>query len=100
MLILPDDNADTFDNADDNAVASLSLILSSIAVISFYILSKRFFLKREGLSDARIVSITKNEFGFAVHFLQRFKNFLKSIYDKWLNAICWSSSFFGIFIIK
>ena len=31
-----------------------SLILSSIVMISFYILSKRFFLKREELSDARV----------------------------------------------
>ena len=28
-------------------------------MISFYIPSKRFFLKREGLSDARVASITK-----------------------------------------
>ena len=35
---------------------------------SFYILSKRFFLKREGLSDARVASITKKEYRFAVHF--------------------------------
>ena len=38
-------------------------------MISFYILSKRFFLKREELSDARVVSITKKEHGLAVHFL-------------------------------
>ena len=38
-------------------------------MISFYILSKRFFLKREGLSDARVVSITKKGYGFAVHVL-------------------------------
>ena len=37
-------------------------------MISFYILSKRF-LKREELSDARVVSITKKEYGFAVHIL-------------------------------
>ena len=40
-----------------------SLILSSIVMINF-ILSKRFFLKREELSDARVVSITKKEYGF------------------------------------
>ena len=40
-----------------------SLILSSIVMIN-YILSKRFFLKREELSDARVVSITKKEYGF------------------------------------
>ena len=38
-------------------------------MISFYILPKRLFLKREGLSDARIVSITKKEYGFTVPFL-------------------------------
>ena len=37
-------------------------------IISFYILSERFFLKHKGLSDARVVSITKKH-GFAVHFL-------------------------------
>ena len=41
-------------------------------MISFYILSERFFLKREGLSNARIASITKKEYGFAVHYLYRF----------------------------
>ena len=46
-----------------------SLILSLIVMISFYILSKRLFLKRKGLSDVRVVSITKKEYGYAVHFL-------------------------------
>ena len=36
-----------------------SLIFSSIIMINFYILSKRFFLKCEELSDARVVSITE-----------------------------------------
>ena len=45
-----------------------SLILSTIAIISFHILFKRFFLKREGLSDATVASITKREYGFAVDF--------------------------------
>ena len=36
-------------------------------MISFYILSKRLFLKCEELY-ARVVSITKKEYGFAVHF--------------------------------
>ena len=44
-------------------------VLLSIVIISFYILSKRLFLKRKGLSDARVVSIIKNEYGFVVHFL-------------------------------
>ena len=35
---------------------------------SFYVLFKRLFLKRKGLSDERIASITK-EYGLAVYFL-------------------------------
>ena len=70
------------------------LILWPIVMINFYILSKRLFLKRGELSDAKVVSITKKEYGFAVHFLQRF---IKSISDEWLNAICWSSFFFWNF---
>ena len=38
-------------------------------MVSCYILSKRLFLKREGLSDVRVASITKNEYGFTVHIL-------------------------------
>ena len=52
--------------------SSLSLVLSSILIISFYILSRGLFLNRKRLPDARfdarVTSITKNEFGFAVHF--------------------------------
>ena len=36
-----------------------SLVLSWIVMINFYIVSKRFFLKHEELSDGRVVSITK-----------------------------------------
>ena len=57
---------------DDNAYISVvsllisycnfkSLILSSIAMIIFYILAKRFFLKHEELSNAKVVSLTKKE---------------------------------------
>ena len=38
-------------------------------MISFYILSERLSLKYEEVSDARVVSTTKNEYGFALHFL-------------------------------
>ena len=38
-------------------------------MISFYIRSKRFFLKRKELSDATVASRTKKEYGFAEHFL-------------------------------
>ena len=37
-------------------------------VKNFYILSKRFFPKHKELSDARVVSITKRVYGFAVNF--------------------------------
>ena len=46
-------------------------------MISFYILCKRFFLKREGLSDVRVVSLTKKEFGFAVHFVVKINKVFK-----------------------
>ena len=39
-------------------------------MINVYIVSKRFFLKREELSDAKVVSITKKENGFAVFFIK------------------------------
>ena len=38
-------------------------------MISFYILSKKFFPKREGLFDPRVASITKKEYGFLVLYL-------------------------------
>ena len=69
-------------------------------MISFYILSKRFFLKREGLSGARVVSLTKNKNDFAVYFLQRLIKSWKSISDEWLNAVRWSSRLFEILITK
>ena len=37
-------------------------------MISFYLVSKRSLLKHERLSDARVVSLTKKEYGFAVNF--------------------------------
>ena len=46
------------------------LILSSVVMISFCVLSKRIFLKRKGSSDARVASVTKKEYGFEVHFLR------------------------------
>ena len=51
-------------------------------IFSFYTLSKRLFLKRKGLFDARVVLITKKEYGFTVNCLQRFMNSLKTIHSK------------------
>ena len=60
MSVFPDDNADIFAISQVISYCSfLSLILSSIIMISFYILSKRLFLKHKGLSDARVASIPK-----------------------------------------
>ena len=70
LLILPDDNVDIFvTSLLISYCNSSSLILSSAVLINFYILSTRFFLIRKGLSDVRVVSITKKEYGFAVRFL-------------------------------
>ena len=44
-----------------------SLILSSILMISFYIPSKKVFLKQKALSRARVTSKAIKEHSFAVH---------------------------------
>ena len=51
-------------------------------MISFYILSKKLFLEREELSDARVALITTKEYAFAVHSLERFTKSLNSISDE------------------
>ena len=49
-------------------------------MISFYILSEKLFLKRIGLSDTRVASITKKEYGFAVQcFVKIYKVFKVNI---------------------
>ena len=73
--VLPYDSADIFADSLLISYCSFSfLILSSIAIISFYIFSKRFFLKLKGASDLRAVSLTKKAHGFAVNFLWKFKS--------------------------
>ena len=57
----------------------LYLILSSIFMISYYILSKRFFLNREGLSDARVASDTKKNRFCSTFFVKIHKVFKVSI---------------------
>ena len=46
-------------------------------MISFYILSKRFFLKLKGLSDVTIVSITNKEYGICSAFSVKIYKVLK-----------------------
>ena len=68
LLIFPDDNGNIFAASLLILYCSFpSLILSPTVLISFYILSKTFFLKREILSDGRVVSITKNDFGLWIY---------------------------------
>ena len=58
LSAFPDDNSDIFAASLLLSYYSFPfLTLSSIFLISFYICSKRFFLKREELSDARVASI-------------------------------------------
>ena len=93
LSFFPDDNAHIFASSLLILYCSFSsLILSSIFMINFYIVSKRFFLKRKELSDGRVVSITKKEYGWIKSW--------KSISEEWLNAICWSFLLFGIFTTK
>ena len=66
---LPDDKADIFAVSLLMPCCIFSFqISSSVSMISFYVLSKRFFLKCRGLSDARVVPITKKN-DFALHFI-------------------------------
>ena len=61
LSIFPDYNADIFAVYLLISYCNfLSLILLSIAILSFYNLSKRFFLKCEELSDTKVELITKN----------------------------------------
>ena len=65
-----------------------------------YIYFKRFFLNLKGLSDGKFVSLTKKEYGSALHFLWILKKSWRSISDSWFNAICWSSLLLGILMMK
>ena len=43
----------------------------------------------KGLSDAKLVSLTKKECDFAVQLMSKFIKVLKSISDRWLIEIWW-----------
>ena len=69
-LIVYEDNVDIFSAPLLTSYSSFSSVtLSLIVMISFYILCKRLFLKRKGLSDARVVSVTKIEYSFTIYSL-------------------------------
>ena len=61
---------------------------------------KRLFLNLKGLSDESVVSLTKKEYGLAVYIFLILIKSLVLISDEGFSAICWSSLFFGIFVIK
>ena len=70
LSIFRDHHADIFDVSLLISYCGFSsLILSLIVMISFYVLSKRFFLKLKELFDTRVVSITKQDYCFAVNLL-------------------------------
>ena len=69
FIFFPDNAADIFAASLLILYSSFSSLILSIVMINFYIDSKRFFLKREELYGARVVSIIKKEYGFSVHFL-------------------------------
>ena len=56
-----------------------SLILSSVVIISFYVVSTRLFLKRKGLSDAKVASITKEIWFCSTFFVKIHKVFKANI---------------------
>ena len=69
LSIFSDDNADIFAVFLWIQYCNFSsLTLSSIVMINFYILSKRLYLRRKRLSDARVSSINKKVCFFSVHF--------------------------------
>ena len=77
LIILSDDNADSFTASLLVSYRSFSaLILSSVVIIGFYILSKRFFLKREEIFDVGVVSVTKTNMVLP-YFFVKIHNFLK-----------------------
>ena len=70
LSILPGNNADIFTASLLTSYYSFrSLTLSTIAIINFYIVSKRLVLKGEELSDGRVLLITKKEYGSVVDCL-------------------------------
>ena len=70
MSVLPDGKADNF--AASLLMPYWSFSISNLIINShdlLYIYLKRFFLNLNGLSDGKVVSLTKKEYGSAVYFL-------------------------------
>ena len=74
LLILADDNVDIFATSWLMSCCSFSFVtLSSIAILSFYILSKRLRLKDKDY----LIQEYKKEYDFAVHFLIKIHKIFK-----------------------
>ena len=81
--MLPDDKVDTFATSLLISFYSFSsLIWSSIVMVLSYIYFKRIFQNLKGLSDRKVVSLTKKEYDSAVWFFIDLKEVFK------VNA-CW-----------
>ena len=83
----------------------MSLVLLDFVINSLNFLTdthfyNKFFLNGNGLSDNKVVSFTKSEYGSLVYSLQSFMKSLKPISDKWFEAICRTSLLLGMFMIK
>ena len=74
---------------------SCSILLSIVSIFLTNSHFYKFFLNRNGLSDEKVASFTKNEYGF---LFQSWQNSMK--YLMWLDAICWNFSLLQIFMIK
>ena len=100
LSILLNGNADIFAASLWISYCSFSSqILPSVVMISFYILSKRFILKREGLSDARVLSITNKTWFFNPFFVKIHKVSKANIW--WMIKFNILKVFFrGYFIIR
>lgn len=71
LVILPDDNADTFaTHLLISYYSFLFLILSLIVMNNSYIFPKGLHLKHERSSSSKVVLLTKSEYGSAVSFLK------------------------------
>ena len=78
LSVLPHDNADIFASS---LLISYSifpfLILLSVVMIAFCMVSKRLCPKLRVLSDARVGSLTRKEYGLAVHFCLKLHKIIK-----------------------
>ena len=68
-----------------------------IFILNLY--SKRFFLRCNEISDGKVVSLSKKQYGFAAYFKKHHIS-LKSTFDETYNVVCGSSLLFEIFKIK